>query len=341
MPACGEREAKGTAVQFPLGESCGENRTWFLWSIHCSKIGGHCLLSLHKKRNEGGQKTRCSLSLLLDRTFLLATNMDFLELSGKRIAVFGLANKKSVACAIAQVLTDAGADLLQVVRSEQRAETARKLFPNSRVFICDVEEEGNIRRVRDEIASCLQGERLDGIAHSIAFANYADGFKPFHATPKADFLQAMDISCFSFIAIANHFKDLLASTASVLTISISTTRMAAENYGYMAPVKAALESSLCFLAKSFSSFSEVRFNAVCPGLLKTSASAGIPGYIDSYLFAEKATFRRRALETKEAANVAAFLLSPRSSGITGQCLVVDAGMGMNYFDREIVAGANR
>jgi enoyl-[acyl-carrier protein] reductase I len=115
--------------------------------------------------------------------------------------------------------------------------------------------------------------------------------------------------------------------------------MAAENYGYMAPVKAALESSICFLAKSFSAFSEVRFNAVCPGLLKTSASAGIPGYIDSYLFAEKATLRKKALRTEEAANVAAFLLSPRSSGINGQCVVVDAGMGMNYFDAEIVTKA--
>jgi enoyl-[acyl-carrier protein] reductase I len=95
------------------------------------------------------------------------------------------------------------------------------------------------------------------------------------------------------------------------------------------------------LAKSFSAFSEVRFNAVCPGLLKTSASAGIPGYIDSYLFAEQATLRKSAVQTKEAADVAAFLLSPRSSGMTGQCLVVDAGMGMNYFDGNIVTRAVR
>jgi enoyl-[acyl-carrier protein] reductase I len=161
--------------------------------------------------------------------------------------------------------------------------------------------------------------------------------RPFHQTPKRDFLQAMDISCFSFISIANHFKELLTRQASLVTISISTTRMAAENYGYMAPVKAALESSLCFLAKSFSAFSEVRFNAVCPGLLKTSASAGIPGYIDSYLFAEQATLRKKAVQTEEVAQVAAFLLSPRSSGMTGQCLVVDAGMGMNYFDAAITA----
>jgi Enoyl-[acyl-carrier-protein] reductase (NADH) len=262
--------------------------------------------------------------------------MDFLQLEGKTIVVFGLANKKSVACAIGRVLATAGARVIHVVRSEQRAQTAAKLFPDSPVFCCDVEDEANIVRVRDEIAGHITTP-IDGIVHSIAFANYSEGMQPFHATLKQDFLQALDISCFSFISIANHFKELLARHASVVTISISTTRMAAENYGYMAPVKAALESSLCFLAKSFAVFSEIRFNAVCPGLLKTSASAGIPNYIDSYLFAEQATLRKRAIQTEEAANAAAFLLSPRSSGITGQCLVVDAGMGMNYFDAAIVA----
>ena len=112
--------------------------------------------------------------------------------------------------------------------------------------------------------------------------------------------------------------------------------MAAENYGYMAPVKAALDSAVCFLAKSFSQFSRVRFNAVGPGLLKTSASAGIPGYVDSYLYAERATLRKKAVQTEEVANAVAFLLSPRSSGINAQGLVLDAGMAINYFDREFV-----
>ena len=261
--------------------------------------------------------------------------MGFLGLNGSRIVIFGLANKKSVACSIGRVLVEAGAEVIHVVRSEQRAETATKLFPQSPVFLCDVEDEANIVRVRDEIAGRIAGP-IAGIVHSIAFANYSEGMRPFHQTLKRDFLQAIDISCFSFIAIANHFKTLLAHQASLVTISISSTRMAAENYGYMAPVKAALESSLCFLAKSFSAFSEIRFNAVCPGLLKTSASAGIPGYVESYLFAEQATLRKKAVQTQEAANAAAFLLSPRSSGINGQCLVVDAGMGMNYFDTGIV-----
>jgi enoyl-[acyl-carrier protein] reductase I len=131
-------------------------------------------------------------------------------------------------------------------------------------------------------------------------------------------------------------KDLLEPDASVVAISISTTRMASENYGYMAPIKAALDSSLAFLAKSFSKFSQVRFNAVAPGLLKTSASAGIPGYVDSYLYAEQVIPRKQAVQTQEAANVAAFLLSPRSSGITAQTVVVDAGMSINYFDAEVI-----
>jgi enoyl-[acyl-carrier protein] reductase I len=268
--------------------------------------------------------------------------MDFLDITGKYFVVFGLANKKSIAAAIAATLISQGATVLLVVRSEQRRSTARKLFPDSPVFICDVEDEQQIERVSQEIADELQqrGQTgLAGIVHSIAFANYSAGVKPFHETDKNDFLQSFDISCFSFISIANHFKDLLAIDASLVTISISTTRMAATNYGYMAPIKAALDSSLCFLAKSFSEFSRIRFNAVAPSLLKTSASAGIPGYIDSYLFAEKAMLRKQALTTQEAADAAVFLLSNRSSGINCQTIVVDGGMGVNYFDREIIKNA--
>lgn len=261
---------------------------------------------------------------------------DFLNLDNKTIVVFGMANKKSVACAIAKNLVAAGAKVIHVVRSEERKVTAQKLFPESPVYICDVEDEKNIIAVRDEVNATIDG-KIDGLVHAIAFANYSDGMKPFHETNQADFLQAMNISCFSFVSICNHFKDLLAHDASAITISISTTRMASENYGYMAPIKAALEASLAFLTKSFSRFSEVRFNAVCPGLLKTSASAGIPGYVDSYLFAEQVIPRKRAVKTSEAADVAAFLLSPRSSGMTAQCLTVDAGMEINYFDQEIIS----
>jgi len=260
--------------------------------------------------------------------------MSFLNLESKTIVIFGIANKKSVAYHIAETLAHEGAKLVLVVRSAARRESISKLFPKADIYLCDVEFDEQIERACREIAA--KHPAIHGIVHSIAFANYSDGFKPFHETKRKDFLQAVGISCYSLTAIANALKHVLVKNASVVTISISTTRMAAENYGYMAPVKAALDSSLCFLAKSFSAFSNVRFNAVCPGLLKTSASAGIPGYVDSYLFAEQTTLRKKAIATEEVANAAAFLLSERSSGINAQGLVIDAGMALNYFDKELV-----
>jgi enoyl-[acyl-carrier protein] reductase I len=174
--------------------------------------------------------------------------------------------------------------------------------------------------------------------HSIAFANFSQGVRPFHETLKADFLQAVDVSCFSLVNVVNHLRPLLSPQASIVTLSISTSRMASESYGYMGPIKAALDSTVAFLAKSLTVAvsPEIRVNAVGAGLLKTSSSAGIPGYIDAYLYAEQVIPRGRGLETREAADTVAFLLSPRSSGINAQTLVVDAGMSINYFDRKLM-----
>lgn len=259
---------------------------------------------------------------------------DFLQLRGRKFLIMGVANRKSVAWRIADLLRQSGADLVFTVRSEARREQTAKLLSGYPVFVCDVEKPAEIERLAVELSQLQQP--LDGLVHSIAFADYPEGIRPFHETTKSQFLQAVDISCYSLIAVSNALKDILRPDASVVTIGISTTRMASESYGYMAPVKAALESSLAFLSKSFSRFSAVRFNAVAAGLLKTSASAGIPGYVDSYLFAEQVIPRGRAVETDEVASTAVFLLSPRASGITAQRIVVDAGMEINYFDADIV-----
>lgn len=265
---------------------------------------------------------------------------DFLQLAGKTILVLGVANRKSVAFHIARVLGDAGAKVVYAVRSpERQASVAKLLGPDAEVYVCDVERLEEIARLREEVGN--RHAVLHGLVHSIAFADYGQTPRAFHETAKEDFLRSVDISCYSLIALSRAFQDLLDRQASVVTISISTTRMASENYGFMAPIKAALDSSLAFLAKSFSQFSQVRFNAVAPGLLKTSASAGIPGYVDAYLYAEQATLRKQAVRTEEVADVAAFLLSPRSAGVNAQQIVVDAGMAVNYFDRDLVRRAMR
>jgi enoyl-[acyl-carrier protein] reductase I len=259
---------------------------------------------------------------------------DFLQLAGKTILVFGVANRKSVAFAITRTLEECGATVIHVVRSAEIRESIRKLVGDSQVLTCDVEREEDLAALQATLEQ--QGVRLHGMVHSIAFADYEGTVKPFHETSKSQFLRAVDISCYSLLAISRAVKNCLDPDASVVTISISTTRMASENYGFMAPIKAALDSSLAFLAKSFSRFSRVRFNAVAASLLKTSASAGIPGYVDAYLYAEQIIPRRKALETQEVANVATFLLSPRSSGINAQSVVVDAAMSINYFDQNLI-----
>ncbi|QDT03631.1 Enoyl-[acyl-carrier-protein] reductase [NADPH] FabI [Rubripirellula lacrimiformis] len=261
-------------------------------------------------------------------------SFDFLGLSGKTVMVMGVANKKSVAFRIAKILEQAGAEVIYSVRSQSRKDSLAKLLADRRIIVCDVEKQSEI----DQLAATLAADsiQLAGLVHSIAFADYPEGIRPFHETTRKQFLQAIDISAYSLTNVCNALKDTFARDASVVTIGISTTRMASESYGFMAPIKAALESSLAFLTKSFSKFSEVRFNSVAAGLLKTSASAGIPGYVDSYLYAEKVIPRGRAVDTDEVASTAAFLLSPRSSGITAQSIVVDAGMSINYFDASIV-----
>lgn len=258
---------------------------------------------------------------------------DWLGLAGRRFVVTGLKNKKSVAWHVAKQLREAGASPIFVVRTDERRAEVAKLTGDDPVYVCDVRDKGQIDALGAAIAK-EHGE-VHGLLHSLAFANYSDGWRPFHETNRDDFLEATTISAFSLVELSRALQPAFADDASVVTISISTTTMAAENYGYMAPIKAALDSAVVFLAKSFSATSRVRFNGVRAGLLKTSSSAGIPGYVDSWLHAEKATLRKEGLKTEEAAATAVFLLSPRSSGINGQGVVVDAGMSSNFFDDEL------
>lgn len=256
--------------------------------------------------------------------------MDFKD---KTYLVCGVANKKSVAWCIAQALEARGAQVIYSVRSQARKESLAQLLSGKAVYICDVENKEDVHNLGHTILK--NHPQIDGFVHSIAFANYSEGIKPFHETLRSDFLQAVQISAFSLVELAKVLKPCMKNDASVVAISISSQVMA-ENYGYMSPVKAALDSMVRFLAKSFSHDTQIRFNTVNAGPLKTSASAGIPGYMQNYIFAEKLTLRKKALSTQEVANTALFLLSNASSGINAQGIVVNAGMDLNYFDKEVV-----
>ena len=252
--------------------------------------------------------------------------MDFLNLKGKTFYIAGVANKKSVAYISAKTLIENGGKCIFSVQSESQVETVKKLFPDSKVFLYDVK--------KDKDLSLKINEKIDGFLHSLAFANFSEGPKPFLETKREDFLEATQISSFSLVEMSHGLKEILNVDASIVTISISNTK--ATSYGYLGPVKAMLEATVSYLAKSFSEFSQVRVNAVGAGPLKTSASAGIPDYIDNYLYAEELTLRKKALETQEVADTVCFLLSSRSSGINASTILVDAGISCNYFDQNIV-----
>ena len=256
--------------------------------------------------------------------------MDFLKLKDKRFLITGVANKKSVAFHVAKILIESGAQVLFSVQNDVNFKKVEALFPESEIYKCDVEDEEDLRRLSEQLGE----KKISGLLHSIAFANYSEGIKPFHETNLKDYLQATNISCFSLVSLANILRKHMSEDASVVTISISNTK--ATSYGYMGPIKAALDATVPFLAKSFSEFSQIRFNAVCSGPLKTSASAGIPGYVNNFIYSEQLMLRKKALKTEEVANTVAFLLSPRSSGINGEKIVVDGGMSCNYFDQRVV-----
>ncbi len=264
--------------------------------------------------------------------------MSFLSLEGKTFAIFGLSNRKSVAWAIGRTLEAEGACVVYVARNAERLASLEKLLAGRPALSCDVESRDDIAAVAGRIGA--EYGPVAGFVHSIAFANFSEGWTSFHKTKREDFLQAMQISAFSLVELAEALKPHLLPEASVIAIGISSY-VAAPTYGYLSPVKQALEGCVRFLAKSFSADSRVRFNCLNAGPLKTKSSAGIPGYLDNYLYAEKLTPRKQALQTEEVANVATFLLSPRSSGINGQGIVVDAGMGWNFFDEEVVRLAMR
>lgn len=253
----------------------------------------------------------------------------------KTYLVAGVSNRKSIAYHCAKELQTQGAQLLFTAESPEHQGRIEKLFPECPCYILDVRESAAIKSLGSWVGS--QGLKLSGMIHSIAWANYAEGIKPFHQTSWDDFSEAMKISCFSLVEMSEALREHFENDASVVTVSISNTKVA--SYGFMGPIKSALETSVSYLAKSFSKDSRVRFNAVCAGPLKTSASAGIPGYIDNYLYAEQLTLRKEALKTEEVAATMNFLLSPASSGINGTGILVDAGMAINTFDEDLVQRA--
>ncbi|MBF0298076.1 MAG: SDR family oxidoreductase [Oligoflexia bacterium] len=257
---------------------------------------------------------------------------DFFKIQGKSYLLMGVFNQKSIAFNVGKILKSLGANLVISVQNDEINKKISKHFPEDLIVTCDVLKEHDLINLKETMV--VNKITLDGFLHSLAFADFSKGMPPFHEVSKEDFFNALEVSTYSLIKICRLIKDLFDHKASVVTVSISN--LLATSYGHLGPIKATLQYTIPYLAKSFSEFSEVRFNSVGAGPLKTSASAGIPNYLDNYLFSEQLTLRKRSLTTAEVSNTIVFLLGQISSGINGQNIIVDAGMNLNSFDNKIV-----
>lgn len=249
-----------------------------------------------------------------------------IDLKGKVAVVFGLANKRSIAWAIAQKLSEAGATLAICYQSERLQKEAEALIPDlpnpARAFQCDVSSDAEIAAVFETLKSTYG--KLDILIHSVAFAP-ADAIKnDFLLTTRDDFRIAHDVSAYSLIALARGAAPLMTEGGSILTLTYYGSTKVFPNYNVMGVAKAALEATVRYLAASLGS-KKIRVNAISAGPIKTLAARGIGDFSKILNAVEERAPLHRNVDQLEVGNTALFLSSSLASGITGEITYVDCG----------------
>jgi enoyl-[acyl-carrier protein] reductase I len=249
------------------------------------------------------------------------------DLSGKHGLVVGVANKRSISWAIAQAAAAAGARIALTYPSERLEENVRELaqkLENPLVLPCDVSSDQQI----EELAAHLDREfgGLDFFVHGAAFAPAAELSNPFLQTSREGFRIALDVSAYSLVGLARAVAPLMEKRGggSILTLTYIGSQRVFTNYNVMGVAKAALESSVRYLAADLGP-KNIRVNAISAGAIKTLAAAGISGFSSILqVYRERAPLRR-GVDQSEVADTAVFLLGSASRAITGEIVMVDAG----------------
>ena len=249
------------------------------------------------------------------------------SLDGKVGLIVGVANKRSLAWAIAQAAAGEGAHLVLTYQErfkEHTEELAATLSPAPVLMQCDVQDDAQIDAVFAQIGATSGG--LDFLVHGVAFANRDDLSNPFTDTSREGFRLALDVSAYSLIALARGARPLFAARGggAIVTLSFLGSDRVFPNYNVMGVAKAALESTVRYLAADLGP-QNVRVNAVSAGPVKTLAAAGIGGFSSILGVVRDKAPLRRAIDAAEVGDAAVFLLGPGGRGITGEVLMVDAG----------------
>ena len=246
-------------------------------------------------------------------------------LSGKRALIVGLATDRSIAWGIAQTLHEHGAELAFSYQGEafgKRIAPLAQSLGAALVLPCDVEDIASVDALFAAIEEKWGG--LDFVVHSLAYSDRA-GLKGRYAdTTRENFLRSMLISAFSFTEIAKRAAALMPRGGALLTLTFAGANRVMPNYNVMGVAKAALESSVRYLASDYGP-QGIRVNAISAGLIRTLAGAGIADGRVLYTFQKAHSPLRRGLGLADIGGAALYLLSPLSSGVTGEIHYVDAG----------------
>ncbi len=248
-------------------------------------------------------------------------------LDGKAGLVFGVANKRSIAWGIAQALSREGMRLAFTYQGERLKASVGELtatIDGSLLLPCDVTNDQEIESVYREVDARFG--RLDALVHSVAFAPKEDLENDFFKTSRDGFKTAQDISAYSLVVLTRGAVPLFEKSGggAVVALTYYGAEKAVEGYNVMGVAKASLEASVRYLAANLGP-KNIRVNAISAGPVNTLAARGIKGFTDMMHIHEERAPRRRKVELEEIGSSALFLLSPMSSGITGEVLHVDCG----------------
>lgn len=246
-------------------------------------------------------------------------------LSDKNIIVMGLRNKWSIAWGIAKATADEGANLIFTCQSEREKEETEKLLKelgNYPVFICDIASDDDI----NSLFSILKEKYsvIHGVVHAIAHAKPEDLSNGFINTSREGFAHALDISAYSLVAVSRVAKELMTEGGSIITLTYMGAEKVFQGYNVMGVAKAALESSVRYLAYDLGP-SEIRVNAISAGPIKTMSARGVKNFSNILDVVEEKAPLKRNVTKEDVGKSAVYLLSDLSSGVTGEVHYVDCG----------------
>jgi enoyl-[acyl-carrier protein] reductase I len=260
-------------------------------------------------------------------------------LEGKVALVLGLANRWSIAHAIAKAFIREGAEVILTYQGDRQKQTVEELAAELKarqVLPCDVTQDAQLDALAKELKD--QGTVLKTVVHSIAFANREELSRPFVETSRAGFALAQDVSAYSLVAVARATAPLMAPAGpgdhpgggSIMTLTYLGSTRVVENYNVMGVAKASLEASVRYLAADLGP-SNIRVNAISAGAVKTTSARGIRDFSKMLEGGAKLAPLRRATDPAEVADTAVFLASDLGRGVTGNIIYVDAGMQIMGF----------